>query len=61
VRDLLRQYRLRAVVETGARFLLDSRRKHQPTLISPEPYQREYRREFLQRAVYVAAALGRTW
>src|SRR5437764_6442052 len=58
VRELLRQYRLRAAVETGARFLLDSRRKHQPTLLSPQPYQREYRLEFLQRAVYIAAALG---
>src|SRR5215475_10329765 len=57
VRELLQQYRLRAAVETGARFLLDSRRKHQPTLISPEPYQRQYRLEFLERAVYVAAAL----
>jgi sugar phosphate isomerase/epimerase len=58
VRDMLRAYRLRAVIETGARFLLDSRRKHQPTLLSPEPYLREYRREFLQRAIYIAAALG---
>ncbi len=58
VRELLRLYRLRAVIETGARFLLDSRRKHQPTLLSPEPDQRQYRLEFLQRAVYIAAALG---
>jgi sugar phosphate isomerase/epimerase len=58
VRDVLRHYRLRAAVETGARFLLDSRHKHQPTLISPEPHRRAYRREFLQRAASVAAALG---
>ena len=58
VRDLLRAYRLRAVVETGARFLLDARRKHQPTLLDPDPAMREYRREFLRRAAYVAAALG---
>jgi sugar phosphate isomerase/epimerase len=58
VRDLLRAYRLRAVVETGARFLLDARRKHQPTLLDPDPSMREYRREFIRRAAYIAAALG---
>src|SRR5438270_8089343 len=58
VRDLLRAYRLRAVVETGARFLLDARRKPQPTLLDPDPLMREYRREFIRRAAYVAAALG---
>src|SRR5205085_4280903 len=35
-----------------------SRRKHQPTLLSPEPHLRQYRLEFLERAVYLAAALG---
>src|SRR5947209_1493657 len=58
VRDLLRQYGLRAVVETGARFLLDSRRKHQPTLLDPDPLMRQYRLEFLQRAVWIAERLG---
>ena len=57
VRTLLRSYRLKAVIETGARFLLDSRRKHQPTLVSPGSVERAYRLEFLQRAVYIAAAL----
>jgi len=57
VRTLLRSYRLKAVIETGARFLLDSRRKHQPTLISPGTDERAYRLEFLERAVYIAAAL----
>lgn len=50
--------RMRSVVETGARFLLDSRRKHQPTLISALPEQRQRRLEFLMRAVDIAEILG---
>ncbi len=44
------------VVETGARFLLDFRRKHEPTLISPEPEGRARRVDFLTRALDVCAA-----
>ncbi len=44
------------VVETGARFLLDPRRKHEPTLLHPEPQGRARRVEFLCRAVDVCAA-----
>jgi L-ribulose-5-phosphate 3-epimerase len=58
IRDLLRAYRLGAVIETGARFLLDARRKHQPTLLDPDPAMREYRREFIRRAAYIAVGLG---
>ncbi|MCI0684407.1 MAG: sugar phosphate isomerase/epimerase [Gemmataceae bacterium] len=57
VRRDLERLRLRSVVETGARFLLDPRRKHQPTLISPFPEERERRLNFLRRAVDVAALL----
>jgi sugar phosphate isomerase/epimerase len=58
VKGLLRQHGLRSVVETGARFLLDPRRKHQPTLLDPAPEGRERRLDFLRRAVDIAAELG---
>jgi len=58
VRSWLERCQMRCAIETGTRFLLDSRRKHQPTLLSPEPWQREYRLEFLKRAVWIAEALG---
>lgn len=46
---------LDTVVETGARYLLDPRRKHAPTLLDDA---REGRLEYLRRAVRVAADLG---
>lgn len=49
---------LASVVETGARFLLDPRRKHHPTLVSPDPADRARRRAFLRTCVDVAAGLG---
>jgi sugar phosphate isomerase/epimerase len=58
VKGLLRRFGMHCVVETGARFLLDPRRKHQPTLLSATPQERERRLDFLRRAVEVAAALG---
>ena len=50
--------RAACVVETGARFLLDPRRKHQPTLLSDAPEDRERRCDFLLRAIDVAQLLG---
>ncbi|MBA4066711.1 MAG: sugar phosphate isomerase/epimerase [Isosphaera sp.] len=54
----LARHRMRCAVETGARFLLDARRKHQPTLVSPTPEARAVRHDFLKRCADVAADLG---
>ncbi len=47
---------LAVVVETGARYLLDPRRKHEPTLVSGR--DRDVRVDLLRRAVRIADALG---
>ncbi|MDP9425393.1 MAG: sugar phosphate isomerase/epimerase [Actinomycetota bacterium] len=53
----LQELGLGAVIETGARYLLDPRAKHEPTLVSPEPEGRERRLDFLYRCVEVAEIL----
>jgi sugar phosphate isomerase/epimerase len=57
-RRWLEPTRMRCVVETGARFLLDPRRKHQPTLLSPTPAERQRRLDFLTECVLAADAVG---
>jgi sugar phosphate isomerase/epimerase len=52
----LEELGLAVVIETGARFLLDPRRKHEPTLVSDEG--RELRLDFYGRAIAIAAELG---
>ena len=54
--QVLDKLRLRVVIETGARYLLNAQRKHHPTLVSSEG--RQIRQEFLRRAVDIAAALN---
>ncbi|MFD5877094.1 sugar phosphate isomerase/epimerase family protein [Streptomyces sp. NPDC060322] len=49
---------LGVTVETGARYVLDSRRKHGPSLLDPDPDARAARVALLLRAVDVAADLG---
>jgi L-ribulose-5-phosphate 3-epimerase len=57
VRELLSDCNMRSVIETGARYLLDPRHKHEPTLVSPKSARRPKRVEFLRHAVDMAAAL----
>lgn len=54
----LRALSLGCVVETGARFLLDPRHKHEPTLLSADPDGRARRIDFLTRALTVVAETG---
>ena len=58
VAALLAELKLGSVIETGARYLLDPRRKHEPTLIAPEADGRARRVAFLTRALDIAARLG---
>ncbi len=50
--------KLRCVIETGARFLLDPLDKHQPTLLSPEADHRYCRMAFLEECTAIAKELG---
>lgn len=58
MRRLLARLEMRSVIETGARFLLDPVKKHEPTLISANWGGRQRRIDFYQRAIDWAAELG---
>jgi L-ribulose-5-phosphate 3-epimerase len=57
IRILLDKLNMRCVIETGARFLLDPRRKHQPTLLCPIAEDNERRFAFLRRSIKIAQHL----
>lgn len=57
---LLQRLSLRVSIETGARFLLDPRHKHEPTLMTRDPAGRARRVAFYRRVAAIGADLGAT-
>jgi sugar phosphate isomerase/epimerase len=58
IAQLLAKHEFRCVIETGARFLLDPRVKHEPTLVSADSSARARRIDFLRRAIDIASRLN---
>jgi L-ribulose-5-phosphate 3-epimerase len=57
VRAALDRRGMARVVETGARYLLNPRMKHDPTLMDPDPARRAVRVDFLRRAIDLARSV----
>jgi len=55
---VLARFDVHVTIETGDRFILDSFRKHQPTLLSASAQGRQKRLEFLKASIDIAAALA---
>ena len=58
VKSELQQWGMRNVIETGARFLLDTQRKHFPTLLSSHSADRQRRIGYLKYCIDLAAELN---
>lgn len=58
IRQHLNQHQLRNVVETGARYLLDSNVKHEPTLLSQGLENRQRRIDYLKSCIDIAVELN---
>src|SRR5262245_18512344 len=57
VAKALKANHLHCAIETGARFLLDPRHKHEPTLVRSDSPVRSRRIDFHKRAIDIAARL----
>jgi sugar phosphate isomerase/epimerase len=55
---LLQRLQLEPVMETGARYLLDPRQKHEPTLMTRDPAARQRRLDFYARTAAIGKDLG---
>ena len=55
---LLKEASLEVVIETGARYYLDPRKKHEPSMVSPDGDGRERRIAYYQRSIEIASLLG---
>jgi sugar phosphate isomerase/epimerase len=58
VRRMAEDLDLVLAIETGARFLLDPRRKHHPTLLEEGASDRARRADFVRRSIDLASGLG---
>jgi L-ribulose-5-phosphate 3-epimerase len=58
IHSLLDGLGLGRVIETGARYLLNPRMKHDPTLMDPDPTRRAIRVDFLVKAIDLALEVG---
>ncbi|MDA7980206.1 MAG: sugar phosphate isomerase/epimerase [Pirellulales bacterium] len=57
IRQALARHDMRCVIETGARYLLNPRVKHEPTLVSANAGERAERRRFYEHCILLAAEL----